>query len=174
MCETTIGIPVRAGNRVEFLTSSEQGLVRLIKDIDEARQTCHLEFYIWAEGGLADEVGKAVLRAAKRGVICRILLDDVGSREFLRSDWAERFREGGVAMPVRPFKGPHLAAAVRAVRFAFASQDCRDRWLDRIHGKHEPGRFAVFQAVGRRGQMDRCRCPHGRSGCATDGHYLPG
>ena len=98
MCETTIGIPVRAGNRVEFLISSEQGLVRLIKDIDEARQTCHLEFYIWAEGGLANEVGEAVLRAAKRGVICRILLDDVGSREFLRSDWAERFREGGVVM----------------------------------------------------------------------------
>jgi cardiolipin synthase len=98
MCETTIGIPARAGNHVEFLTSSEQGLVRLIKDIDEAQKTCHLEFYIWAEGGLADEVGNAVLRAAKRGVICRILLDDVGSREFLRSEWADRFREGCVAM----------------------------------------------------------------------------
>jgi cardiolipin synthase A/B len=98
MCQKTIGMPVTAGNRLDFLTSSESGLVRLIKDIDAAQHTCHLEFYIWGEGGLADEVGQAVLRAAARGVICRLLLDDVGSRDFLRSDWAPRFREGGVLL----------------------------------------------------------------------------
>jgi cardiolipin synthase A/B len=120
MCETTIGIPARAGNRLEFLSSSEQGLVRLIKDIDEAEKTCHLEFYIWGEGGLADEVGHAVLRAAKRGVICRILLDDVGSREFLRGDWADRFREGGVALqaalPARIWRLPFVRFDLRLHR----------------------------------------------------------
>ncbi len=98
MCQKTIGMPVSSGNRFDFLTSSESGLVRLVKDIDAAQQTCHLEFYIWGEGGLADEVAQSVLRAAARGVICRVLLDDVGSREFLRSDWARRLREGGVAL----------------------------------------------------------------------------
>ena len=53
------------GEPLELLTSSESGLVRLIKDIDAARKTLHLEFYIWAEGGLADEVGNAVLRGLK-------------------------------------------------------------------------------------------------------------
>ncbi len=120
MCETTIGIPARAGNRLEFLTSSEQGLVRLIKDIDAAEKTCHLEFYIWGEGGLADEVGQAVLRAAKRGVICRILLDDVGSREFLRGEWAGRFRDGGVALqaalPARIWRLPFVRFDLRLHR----------------------------------------------------------
>jgi cardiolipin synthase len=98
MCQKMIGMPVTSGNRLDFLTSSESGLVSLVKDIDAAQKSCYLEFYIWAEGGLADEVAQAVLRAAARGVTCRVLLDDVGSREFLRGDWAGRFREGGVAL----------------------------------------------------------------------------
>jgi cardiolipin synthase A/B len=120
MCETMIGMPVTSGNRLELLASSECGLVRLIKDIDAARKSLHLEFYIWAEGGLADEVAHAVLRAAARGVICRVLLDDVGSREFLRGDWARRFREGGVAMqaalPARIWRLPFVRFDLRLHR----------------------------------------------------------
>ena len=120
MCEKMIGMPVTSGNRVELLTSSESGLVRLIKDIDAARKSLHLEFYIWAEGGLADEVAQAVLRAAVRGVICRVLLDDVGSREFLRGDWARRFREEGVAMqaalPARIWRLPFVRFDLRLHR----------------------------------------------------------
>lgn len=56
------------------------------------------------ERGLADEVGDALLRAADRGVICRILLDDVGSRSFLRGKMVRKLREGGI----------HVVAALRA------------------------------------------------------------
>ncbi len=37
-----------------------------------------------------------MMAAAARGVKCRMLLDDVGSRQFLRSDWVPRLREAGV------------------------------------------------------------------------------
>ncbi len=115
-----IGMPVTAGNRLEFLTSSESGLVRLVQDIDAAKQTCHLEFYIWAEGGLADEVALAVLRAAARGVKCRVLLDDVGSRPFLRSEWAQRLQVGGVALqaalPARLWRLPFVRFDLRLHR----------------------------------------------------------
>lgn len=120
MCQKMIGMPVTLGNRLDFLTSSESGLVRLIKDIDAAQQTCHLEFYIWGEGGLADEVAHAVLRAAARGVICRVLLDDVGSREFLRGDWGPRLREGGVllqaALPAKIWRLPFVRFDLRLHR----------------------------------------------------------
>jgi hypothetical protein len=33
-------------------------------DIDRAKKFCHPDFYIWTEGGMADEVGSALLRAA--------------------------------------------------------------------------------------------------------------
>jgi cardiolipin synthase len=96
MCKALVGGPVTEGNRIELLDDYEAVLRGLIRDVDAAERTCHFEFYIWNEGGLADEVAEALLRAARRGVICRVLLDDVGSRSFLRSAWTKRFRDGGV------------------------------------------------------------------------------
>src|SRR6202035_5652082 len=75
MCQKSTGMPVTAGNRVELIGDSATGLQALIHAINQARSTCHLEFYIWNEGGLADEVAKALMAAAGRGVICRLLLD---------------------------------------------------------------------------------------------------
>ncbi len=93
-----IGVPTLAGNRLELLSSSEEALRRIISDIDAAVHHCHFEFYIWFEGGTADEVVEALERAAARGVDCRVLLDAVGSKQFLRSALARRMREGGVAV----------------------------------------------------------------------------
>jgi cardiolipin synthase len=96
MCQKSTGMPATAGNRVELIGDSATGLEALIHAINQARSTCHLEFYIWNEGGLADDVAKALMAAAGRGVLCRLLLDDVGSREFLRSDWMPRLQQAGV------------------------------------------------------------------------------
>jgi cardiolipin synthase len=83
---------------LELISSTEEVFRRLMADIDAAGHSCHLEFYIWNEGGLADEVAEALLRAAARGVICRVLVDAVGSRSFLRGRLAARLRQGGVAV----------------------------------------------------------------------------
>jgi cardiolipin synthase len=72
----------------------------MVSDIDRAEKFCHLEFYIWTEGGLADEVGAALLRAADRGVTCRVLLDAVGSAKFLKSRLLEQLKTGGVDVAV--------------------------------------------------------------------------
>ena len=78
----------------------------MISDIDNAERFCHLEFYIWAEGGMADEVGAALLKAAGRGVTCRVLLDAIGSARFLKGHLVEQLKAGGievaVALPVSP------------------------------------------------------------------------
>jgi cardiolipin synthase A/B len=98
MCQQTTGMPVTTGNRLDLVENSADALQDLVRAINEARSTCHLEFYIWTAGGLADKVAEALMAAAARGVICRMLLDDVGSRRFLRSDWVPRLREAGVAV----------------------------------------------------------------------------
>jgi len=90
--------PPVPGNDMVLLHNAEEAFPRLVQDIDAARHTCHLEFYIWDVGGLADGVVEALLRAAGRGVVCRVLVDAVGSRAFLRSDRARRLRAGGVAL----------------------------------------------------------------------------
>ncbi len=117
LTEATVRMPAMAGNRIELIPETDEVFHRIIGDIDRAQRTCHMVFYIWASGGLANEVVEALIRAARRGVICRILLDAVGSRPFLRSETAHRMRQEGI----------HLRASlpVGLFRTAFVRLDLR-------------------------------------------------
>lgn len=96
--ESLVGIPALQGNRLELLHDYASVFRFLIDDIDRSSSTCHLEFYIWHPGGLADELLAALVRAAARGVTCRVLLDAVGSKPFLRSEAAARLKEAGIQL----------------------------------------------------------------------------
>ncbi len=102
------GIPTLPDNRLTLLNQANLALRQVIRDIESAKHTCHMEFYIWFEGGTADEVAKAVIAAAERGVECRVLLDAMGSKHFLKSDLAWHMRDAGVylveCLPVGIFR----------------------------------------------------------------------
>ena len=107
LAETTVNIPALSGNRLQLLDAAEPILRSIISDIDRAKRFCHLEFYIWTEGGMADEVGAALLRAAGRGVTCRVLLDAIGSADFQKGHLLAQLKAGGIevafALPVSAF-----------------------------------------------------------------------
>jgi cardiolipin synthase len=96
LCERTVGVPALVGNQIELISQWQEVFNRLLADINAASSTCHLEFYIWNNGGEADRVADALIRAVARGVSCRVLIDDLGSDRFLRSDTAARMRAAGV------------------------------------------------------------------------------
>lgn len=96
LAESGVGIPALPGNRLELLETTESAFDRLIQDIDAAERTVHLEFYIWFPGGRGDEVVEALVRARHRDVVCRVLVDAVGSWQFLKSAQAKRLRDHGV------------------------------------------------------------------------------
>jgi cardiolipin synthase len=117
LIEAAVGIPPLPSNHLQLFSTWESVFDSLIEDINRAQRTCHLVFYIWHMGGRAEEVAEALIRAAERGVLCRVLVDDVGSREFLRGKLAERLRQGKV----------HLLAALPAglIRNVFVRFDLR-------------------------------------------------
>ncbi|MCM8594009.1 cardiolipin synthase [Accumulibacter sp.] len=102
------GLPLMGGHRLRLLTDSESIMRTLIADIDNSRQSVHLEFYIWSPGGFVDDLISALVDAALRGVSCRALMDSLGSREFFRSPAIERLRAAGVeiveVLPVNPLR----------------------------------------------------------------------
>lgn len=102
------GLPALRGNRLHLFGDCDHTLEALVRDIDGARARCHLVFYIWMPTGAGELVGEALLRAAARGVDCRVLVDSVGSRPFLRSPLCRRLRAGGVrvveALPANPLR----------------------------------------------------------------------
>lgn len=91
------GVPALPGNKLDLISDSHDALAAIAADIDAAEHRCHLEFYIWVDGGGVDLVSDALIRAAERGVTCRVLVDAVGSKNFLRrSAKRKAMRDAGV------------------------------------------------------------------------------
>lgn len=105
---TLVGIPAINGNDIQLLKNSNDILCSIINDINNAKSTCHLQFYIWQNGGEVDKVNQALIAASARGVKCRILVDDIGSREFLRSSVKKEMEKAGIriqaALPAGLYK----------------------------------------------------------------------
>lgn len=116
----TVGPPGLAGNRMRLCDDSVTALRELARDVERARRSVHLEFYIWHPGGAADDVCTALRAAAQRGVPCRVLLDALGSAAFLASQACSELRAAGVrvvaALPVRPWRALFVRADHRLHR----------------------------------------------------------
>jgi cardiolipin synthase len=108
LLDATLDWPPLPGNAITLLDDSDAVFDRLVADVDAARSTCLMAFYIWSPGGRADELAGALARAAARGVACRLLLDAVGSSAFFREGGAESLRARGVevvaALPVKLYR----------------------------------------------------------------------
>lgn len=94
--ETLIGIPALNGNNLQIIEAPDEILEAIIADVNRARSTCHLQFYIWHEGGKVVDVENALIKAVERGVTCRILVDAIGSKDFLKSSRIKQLRKSGI------------------------------------------------------------------------------
>ena len=68
-----------SGNRVEVLQNGDGFFPRLLADIAGARETIHLESYVWWQGDICRRVAEALAERARAGVEVRVLLDASGS-----------------------------------------------------------------------------------------------
>ena len=117
LAESKNGSPVAAGNKIELHTNSLNILQNFIDEINKAKKSLHLEFYIWALGGDADRVCEALIAASQRGVACRVLLDSLGSKDWFKSQWPARFRKAGIELTE--------ALPIQIGRFQFRRADLR-------------------------------------------------
>ncbi len=103
------GYPVVLASNWCLLDTFDSVLQEMLALIDGAKEYLHLEFYIWEPPGRIQEVQAALLRARKRGVTVRILVDSIGSDSFLKSQEIEALRDAGceveISMKVRLFGG---------------------------------------------------------------------
>jgi cardiolipin synthase len=117
LAENHGGMPPVPGNALTLYSDAQTILHGMIDDIDAAQSRCDVEFYIWNPGGTADLVGEALIRAAARGVACRVLLDELGSSTFFKSAWPKRLKSGGVQLV--------KACAIHPLRLQFGRADLR-------------------------------------------------
>lgn len=94
--EAASGVPALGGNAVELLETTDRLFDEMIGAIEKAERSVMCEFFIWHSAGRVREVEGALIRAAERGVPCRVLVDAVGSRHFLPRGRREELRRAGV------------------------------------------------------------------------------
>lgn len=107
---TTIdGLPPVAGNHIRLLgdpdapastpmVDSDVALAALTADIDAARESVHISFYIWLDDDNGGRIADAVAAAARRGVACRVCVDALGSRAFTKSPRWAQLKDAGVQL----------------------------------------------------------------------------
>lgn len=92
------------GNTARLLADSNATIDAIVADIDAAQDHVHLLFYIWLADNNGRKVIEALKRAARRGVKCRAMADDLGSRLLIRSEHWKAMRDAGVqvasALPI--------------------------------------------------------------------------
>jgi cardiolipin synthase len=104
LARTVNGLPPTLGNRATLAADNRAAIDGMVADIDAARHTVHLCFYIWLADNSGLALKDALCRAAARGVKVRVLADALGSRQFLRSSHWQDLLSAGVdarmALPV--------------------------------------------------------------------------
>lgn len=90
------GLPLSSGSSAVLKPSSCETINAMRQDIDAARHSIDMEFYIWEDGGRIRSISESLIAAARRGVRVRILVDDFGSRAFLRSEARRRLEDEGI------------------------------------------------------------------------------
>lgn len=133
--QTINGFRPHGGNSARLLPGPDEAIDALVADIDAAQHDVHLLFYIWLPDTNGLKVSAALRRAAARGVVCRAMADDLGSRLMIRSEHWRAMRAAGVklarALPRRMLSRVdlrnHRKIAVIDGRITYAgSQNCAD------------------------------------------------
>ena len=95
---------LEAGNSAEVLQNGDRFFPPLLRDIAAARETVHIESFIWYDGKLARQLAGLLARKAKEGVEVRVLVDASGGRQ-LKGEVKEMLERAGAKVahfhPVR-------------------------------------------------------------------------
>ena len=94
---------VDARNRIEIIQNGEF-FERLIEDIGKAKQSVHIESYIWWQGEICERVARALSEAARRKVEVRLMLDFSGSSRMDRKLHDSMCEAGCKVRRFRPLK----------------------------------------------------------------------
>ncbi|OXX84512.1 cardiolipin synthase [Paraclostridium benzoelyticum] len=106
--------PFTANNKVEIFIDGNEKFERLIKDIEEAKEHIHLEYFIIKDSEIGKKIKDLLIKKAREGLSIKILYDDVGCWRFWfhRKFFKEMKKEGIEIVPFLPAKFPLMGGKI--------------------------------------------------------------
>jgi cardiolipin synthase A/B len=83
------------GNKVEVLQNGDGFFPLLMRDIEAAKETVHIESYIWWDGVMPHQLAELLARKARQGVEVRLLVDASGGHK-MKSETEKIMTDAGV------------------------------------------------------------------------------
>jgi cardiolipin synthase len=136
-------MPAVGGNRVQVFQEANATYAALEEAIGAARQHIHLLYYIWQPDQTGTHFRDLLVRKAREGVQCRMLLDAIGCARLTRR-FTRPLIDAGVQvaffLPLRPFRKRwtlHLRnhrkiAVIDGVSAFLGSQNIGDEYRGRL------------------------------------------
>jgi cardiolipin synthase A/B len=90
-------------NYVEIQQDAAEFYPSMMKDIESARHSIHLQYFIWGADEFTDRLKEILTSKAKAGIEVRLLYDPLGSRAHLTRAYVNDMTAAGVRMaPTSP------------------------------------------------------------------------
>lgn len=94
------GYPLTFNNEVEIITNGEEKFNRLKKDLKEAKKYIFIQYYIFLDDKIGNEIAEILKAKARKGVEVKVIYDHVGSFSAKNSFFKKMKAEG---IEVHPF-----------------------------------------------------------------------
>jgi cardiolipin synthase len=94
--------PIVTGNRIEVLNDTNIILRRIEEAVLSAKDSIHLEYYIWQPDKTGMRLRDLIVERARQGIHVRFLYDGLGSLALTRRFLAPLIAEKGIAAPFVP------------------------------------------------------------------------
>ncbi|HEX9942723.1 MAG TPA: phospholipase D-like domain-containing protein [Thermoanaerobaculia bacterium] len=98
------GSPILAGNAVQVLQNGDEFFPALFADVARARESIHIETYVWWEGDVCKRLADALAVKARQGVEVRLTLDATGSTKGDKDLFKQIVGAGGRISYYHPFR----------------------------------------------------------------------
>lgn len=86
---------LETGNSMEVLQNGVMFFPNVMRDVAAAKESVHIESFIWYDGRVARQLAKLLAMKAREGVEVRVLVDASGGRQ-LKGDVKKMLEEAGV------------------------------------------------------------------------------
>jgi cardiolipin synthase A/B len=86
---------LETGNDIQVLQNGVMFFPAISRDIEAARESVHIESFIWYDGRVARQLAKLLAKKAREGVEVRVLVDASGGRQ-LKGEVKEMLEAAGV------------------------------------------------------------------------------
>lgn len=87
--------PLLGGNDIQFFTNGEDKMNSLVRDIENAQDHIHIEYYIIDDKGVGQRIKNALIQKSREGVEVRLIYDSFGSRKT-KKKYFEELRKNGI------------------------------------------------------------------------------